>query len=94
MSASPHPGEDSPAQAETSQGAGQQVHTTLSLPQIIRVVIVNVFVLAELCVAMYMANKNPDEFTPVFFKVFFSLLVPTLILASISKRLVRPKEKP
>jgi hypothetical protein len=54
---------------------------------------VNFFVLAELCVAMYMAAQEPDEFTPVFFKVFFSLLAPTLVLAAVGKRLL-PKAKP
>jgi hypothetical protein len=72
-------------------GAAQQVRTDLSLPNIIRIVSINLLVLAELCVAMYMANENPEEFTPVFFKVFFSLLVPTLILGIASKRLLRPK---
>jgi hypothetical protein len=65
-----------------------------TLPHFIRVVIVNLLVLAELCVAMYMAAQKPEEFTPVFFKVFFALLVPTLILAAFSKRFVRAKEKP
>jgi hypothetical protein len=87
--------EHGPAQAEAPMGAGQHVRVEFSRTHIIRVVVVNVLVLVELCIAMYMANKNPDEFTPVFFKVFFSLLMPTLILASISKRFVRrPKAKP
>ena len=89
------PGEDPRTeQMEAPLGAAQQVQTTLTLPHIIRVVTVNVLVLVELCVAMYMANENPDEFTAVFFKVFFSLLVPTLILAAVGKRFIRPKEKP
>ncbi|MDR2694803.1 MAG: hypothetical protein LBC79_00280 [Deltaproteobacteria bacterium] len=90
----PPPDEDASVQAEAPLGAAQQVHTTLSLPHIIRVVTVNVLVLAELSVAMYLATQNPEEFTPTFFKVFFSLLVPTLILAAVSKRFIRPKEKP
>ena len=85
--------EDASAQAQDPLGLGRQVHVTLTLPQFIRIAIVNILVLVELCVAMYMAEKNPDEFTPVFFKVFFSLLVPTLILAAVSKRFVRPKEQ-
>ncbi|MCL2458218.1 MAG: hypothetical protein FWF31_05090 [Desulfobulbus sp.] len=90
MSGSPLPSsdEDAPAQSEAPMGAAQQVQTTLSLPHIIRLVIVNVLVLVELCIAMYMANKTPEEFTPVFFKTFFSLLVPTLILGVISKRFI------
>jgi hypothetical protein len=74
-------------------GAAQHVQMEFSRVHIIRVVLVNVLVLVELCVAMYFANENPDDFTPVFFKVFFSLLVPTLILASISKRFIRSKAK-
>jgi len=87
------PGEDAPEQ-QAPLGAGQEVQTVATLPQVIRVVIVNVLVLAELCAAMYQAAQSPDEFTPVFFRVFFLLLVPTLILAAISKRfVVRRKEK-
>ena len=96
MSGAPPPSsdEDTSAQTEAPLGAGQQMHTTITLPHFIRLVIVNTLVLAELCVAMYMAAQNPEEFTPVFFKVFFSLLVPTLILGIISKRFIRPKEQP
>ena len=95
MSGTPPPSSDAdtPAQAEAPLGAGQQVHTTITLPHFIRLVIVNLLVLAELCVAMYMAANNPEEFTPVFFKVFFSLLVPTLILGIVSKRLIRSKDQ-
>ena len=89
----PFPNENTAAHEEPPPGAGQQVHTELSLPNIIRLTIINLLVLAELCVAMYMANENPEEFTPVFFKVFFSLLLPTLILGILSKRFIRPKAK-
>lgn len=92
----PSPGEEqAPEQAEAPLGAPQQVRMDFSLPHLIRIVTVNVLVLAELCIAMHMAYQHPEEFQPVFFKVFFSLLVPTLILASIAKRLMarcmRPK---
>jgi hypothetical protein len=93
MSGPPPLEEHAPEQVEAPLGAAQHVHATFTLPHIIRIVTVNLLVLAELCVAMYLANENPEEFTPVFFKVFFSLLVPTLILASICKRLMRPKAK-
>jgi hypothetical protein len=83
-----------PEQGEAPMGAPRQVHTTFTLPHIIRVVTVNVLVLTELCIAMYMASQNPEEFTAVFFKVFFALLVPTLILSSVSKRFMRPKAQP
>ena len=90
--------EHAPEQAEAPLGAPQQVQVDFTLPHFIRIVTVNILVLAELCIAMYMANQNPEEFQPVFLKVFFSLLVPTLILASIAKRLMQrhipPKANP
>jgi len=82
------------APAEAPLGAGQPVQVEFSLAHIILVVTVNILVLVELSIAMYIGHLNRDEFSPVFFKVFFSLLVPTLILAAICKRLLRPKAKP
>jgi hypothetical protein len=87
------PEEHAPEQTEAPLGAPQHAHVTFTLPHIIRIVTVNLLMLVELCVAMYLANENPEEFTAVFFKVFFSLLVPTLILASVCKRLMRSKAK-
>jgi hypothetical protein len=55
----------------------------------ILVLSVNVLVLAALCVAMYMASANPEEFTLVFLKVFGGLLVPILTLAFAGKRWLR-----
>jgi hypothetical protein len=93
MSGTPPPSGDehAPPQTEAPMGAAQHVQMDFSLPHLIRIVTVNVLMLAELCLAMYMAKRHPEAFTPVFFKVFFSLLVPTLILASICKRWMRPK---
>jgi hypothetical protein len=96
MSASPPPpDDDTPPQDDAPLGAPQQVQMDFSPRNIVRIVTVNVLVLAELVLALYMAAQNPEEFQPVFLKVFFSLLVPTLILASIAKRLmkrlIRPK---
>jgi len=81
------------AQTEAPMGAAQQVLVSFSLPNTIRIVITNVLCLTELCVAMYLAKQNPEEFTPVFLKAFFSLLVPTLIVGIISKRFVPPKRQ-
>lgn len=51
--------------------------------------VVNLLILAELCISMYLAGKDPDNFTSVFFKFFLGMLIPTLILASfIIKRIV------
>jgi len=82
-----------PIEEEAPLGAAQPVQVDLSMGHIIFVVTVNVLVLVELVIAMYMGHLNRDEFSPVFFKSFFSMLVPTLILAVIVKRFI-PKTKP
>jgi len=67
-------------------GAAEPVQTTLSPPHIIRLVIVNTLVLAQLCLAISIAAQHPEEMVPVFYRVFLSLLLPTLILGTYSKR--------
>ncbi|MEF3697197.1 hypothetical protein [Desulfolutivibrio sp.] len=64
----------------------------LNTRQKIAVITVDVLILAELCVAMYLANANPDVFTPTFMKSFFSMLVPTMIAGYVSMRLLREKQ--
>jgi len=64
----------------------------LTTRQKIAVITVDILILAEVCVAMYLANANPDVFTPTFMKSFFSMLVPTLIAGHVSVRLLRQKE--
>lgn len=64
----------------------------LNTRQKIVVIAVDVLMLAELCVAMYLANANPDVFTPTFMKSFFSMLVPTMIAGYVSVRLLREKQ--
>jgi len=49
--------------------------------QKVGVAILDVIILVELAVSIYFANRNPAEFASVFFLMFFSLLIPTLILA-------------
>ncbi|MCU0587292.1 MAG: hypothetical protein MUF52_03965 [Syntrophobacteraceae bacterium] len=39
--------------------------------------------IVELCIGMYFAQMDPSNLTATFCKVFFSMLIPTLILAMI-----------
>ncbi len=73
-------------------GAAQKVSLTSSPRMKLFAVCVNVLVLAELTLAMYFAAQDPDRLTPVFFKIFFSLLVPTIIAAIIGRRLIARAE--
>ena len=54
------------------------------------VIILNVLVLAELCISMYLAAASPDDFTATFIKAFFSMLIPTLVVGVLAKRRLRP----
>ena len=53
----------------------------MNFQQKVGVAVLDVAVLIELAVSIYFANKNPGDFVSVFFLMFFSLLIPTLILA-------------
>ena len=58
----------------------------------IAIAIVDVVILVQLSVSIYIANLNLDNFTPIFFKCFFSMLIPTLILTYVVMRKFFPKE--
>ncbi|MDR2489206.1 MAG: hypothetical protein LBD42_06930 [Desulfovibrio sp.] len=78
---------------EEALGEAQAVQLAYGLPRLLLTVATNLLVLGEVFIAMYFAAKNPDEITPVFFKLFFSMLLPTLILAFILKRIITLKGK-
>ncbi len=52
------------------------------------VISVNCLILIALFIAMYRASLYPDNFNVTFFKTIFSLLIPTLVLGFIGKRLL------
>ncbi|MHC1727154.1 MAG: hypothetical protein AB9866_14300 [Syntrophobacteraceae bacterium] len=64
------------------------VPVEMNTQQRIAVGITDIAILAELCFSMFFANKDLENFSSVFFRYFFSMLVPTLIIAWFSiKRL-------
>ena len=81
--------EDSPEHpSEGPIGEAQSVQVAHGLPRMLLTIAVNVLVLAEVFIAMYFAAKNPDEITPIFFKTLFGMLLPTLVLAFVAKRVI------
>lgn len=54
--------------------------------QKIAVVILNILIIAELFISMYLAHKDPENFSLVFFKYLLMMLIPTFI---IGKRVIR-----
>jgi hypothetical protein len=63
----------------------------LTARQKVAVIVVDVLLIVELCVAMYLASAAPEAFTPVFMKSFFSMLAPTLVAGYVGVRLLREK---
>jgi hypothetical protein len=53
------------------------------------VIVVDVLILVELAAAMYVASVNPDEFELMFMKSFFGMLIPTLAICFLVKRMLR-----
>ena len=62
----------------------------LSLTQVMFAIGVNLLVLAELSFAVYTAAADPENFTLVFMKAFFGMLLPTMIATFLLKRWLRP----
>jgi len=54
----------------------------------------DIFLIVELCVSMYFATKEPDLLTPLFLKYFFSMAVPTFIIAKIFIKRLQSKPEP
>ena len=77
----------------TTNGPVEAQSTILDDPRgKVLTIVVNLVVLTDLCVAMFFAAKQPDSLTKVFFKVFFGLLIPTLIGSAIAKRIFLRKK--
>ncbi len=64
----------------------------MNFQQKIAVAVMDIALLVELCISMYFAQKNPENFTPVFFKYFLTMVIPTLILTRIVVKRLRSRE--
>jgi len=56
------------------------------------VAVVDIMIVVELCVSIYLAGKDPENMTMLFLKFFFLMLIPTLILAGVAVKMLRSKE--
>ncbi len=64
----------------------------MNLQQKIAVGITDIAILGELCLSLYMANRDLDNYSSIFFKYFFTMLIPTIIFAIVFiKRLAEPE---
>lgn len=55
----------------------------MNIEQKIVIAILDVVLIVELCIGMFFAQLDPANLTAAFCKSFFSMLIPTLILARI-----------
>jgi hypothetical protein len=73
-------------------GGAEEVNLVSSTYQKILAVSANLLILIELTIAMFFAAKAGDDFQPVFLKIFFSMLIPTLVAWIIAKKLLTRHE--
>lgn len=64
----------------------------MNFRQKIAIAVIDTVVLGELALSIYMANQDPENFTLIFFKCFFGLLVPTLVMARVIVKMLRTRE--
>jgi hypothetical protein len=64
----------------------------MNFRQKVAVAVLDVLVIAEVAVSVYCAHHDPEDFTAVFFKVFLTAVIPTLVLAKVVIRGLRSKE--
>lgn len=69
--------------------AASRNQESLDLKQKALVIVADILILAELCLAMYFANAAGPEFTPTFMKVFLGTAAPTLVIALLISRAMR-----
>ena len=63
----------------------------MNIQQKIVIIIMDILLITELCISMYFASQKPELLTPIFVKYFFSMAVPTLILARIFVKRLKSK---
>jgi len=84
-----------PEKQAAGRGLGEAQQVSLSTNPRMRLFafFINIIVVCEVFVAMYFASQEPDRLTPVFFKIFFALLIPTLVGAYFGRRLIAKAEQ-
>jgi len=64
----------------------------MNFRQKVAVAVLDVVLIAEVCISLYLGNQEPDRLTPVFLKSFFAMVIPTLIIARIVIKRMRTPE--
>jgi hypothetical protein len=65
---------------------------SMNFRQKVAVAILDLAVIIQLCVSMYVASHDPDNLTPVFLKSFLTMVIPTLLLGRLVIKRLRSRE--
>lgn len=64
----------------------------MNFRQKVAVAILDVAIIAEVCIGIYLGSRDPENLTPVFLKSFFTMAIPTLIVGMVVIRRLRTPE--
>lgn len=60
--------------------------------QKLAVAVLDVAIVTEVCIGIYLGSRDPENLTPVFLKSFFVMAIPTLMVGTIVIRRLRALE--
>ena len=64
----------------------------MNIQQKAAIAVADMVIVVELCISIFLANRDPDNMTLLFLKSFFLMLIPTLILTRVAFKMLRSKE--
>jgi hypothetical protein len=64
----------------------------MNFRQKVAVAVLDIVVIAQLCVSMYWASQEPENLTLVFIKSFLTMVIPTLLLGRLVIKRLRSEE--
>lgn len=64
----------------------------MNIQQKATVAVLDILIIIELCISIYVSNKDPENMTLLFMKCFFLMAIPTLIAARVAFKMLRSKE--
>ncbi len=71
-------------------GQSEEAHDGLNLKQVIVVILMNLFLLAELTFSIYLGHRNQESMAAVFLTAFIPMVIATLLITRLlMKRMKR-----
>ena len=70
------------------------IYDGMNFKQVFVVVLMNIFLLAELAFSIYLGSQDRDNMTVVFLKVFIPMVIATLVLARVLVKRMRNRDHP